>query len=176
MAQPPSGEGRKVAKNMLAGALSGATEIMIMYPTGAVPWHPALAVGGIFGNEAALPTSRSYVLDRIRKDPDAAAEASGYGATLQEFLGLCRACNEYQWGGVKCAYRRRLRSWVRVGFLSRLLQKTIVRQRGYLALYRGLSSLLLGTVPKTTARFTVFSWLKRMMTVRPSPRCHTSSR
>ncbi|CAE7710565.1 SLC25A1 [Symbiodinium sp. KB8] len=38
--------------------------------------------------------------------------------------------------------------------------KTIVAERGPLALYRGLTSLLLGTVPKTALRFTAFGFLK----------------
>lgn len=43
--------------------------------------------------------------------------------------------------------------------------KTIVAERGPLALYRGLTSLLLGTVPKTALRFTAFGFLKNAFRV-----------
>jgi solute carrier family 25 (mitochondrial citrate transporter), member 1 len=39
-------------------------------------------------------------------------------------------------------------------------QKKIVAERGFLGLYRGLSSLLIGTVPKTSLRFGVFGKIK----------------
>merc|ERR1711924_51226 len=40
---------------------------------------------------------------------------------------------------------------------------TIVGERGPLGLYRGFTSLLTGTVPKTAVRFTAFGTIKNMM-------------
>lgn len=41
-----------------------------------------------------------------------------------------------------------------------------VRQKGVLGLYRGLSSLLLGTAPKASVRFATFSQVSKMLQVR----------
>eukprot|EP01138_Halocafeteria_seosinensis_P006345 gb/GECG01006486.1/.p1 GENE.gb/GECG01006486.1/~~gb/GECG01006486.1/.p1 ORF type:complete len:304 (+),score=36.65 gb/GECG01006486.1/:1-912(+) len=41
--------------------------------------------------------------------------------------------------------------------------KKIVKDKGPLALYRGLSSLLAGTVPKTSVRFTAYGQLKKLV-------------
>jgi solute carrier family 25 citrate transporter 1 len=44
-------------------------------------------------------------------------------------------------------------------------QRVIVQERGVLGLYRGLTSLLLGTIPKTSVRFGTYGQLKNMLRV-----------
>ncbi len=54
----------------------------------------------------------------------------------------------------------------RRGCVVRPLQVQTVKQRGFGGLYRGLSSLLLGTLPKASIRFSTYAQVKRWLQVR----------
>ncbi len=88
------------------------------------------------------------------ENPIATSKQSFRKRSFQQFVALC------------CVYLRSLLDAEEPSNVFDFLQTTIVKERGPLGLYRGFTSLLIGTVPKTAVRFTAFGAIKQSLKVR----------
>jgi solute carrier family 25 (mitochondrial citrate transporter), member 1 len=130
-----------VVKDLVAGGAAGCLEVTIMYPTEYIKTQLQLQPKGAKLYNGMADCAVSQRRHRFRDVPK----------PLPPFC---------------CHVHANCPVWVTKVRNSIPSQIKTVKERGVLGLYRGLTSLLIGTAPKASIRFATFSYVSKLMQVR----------